>query len=308
MNTDVATRSSQPIIGLMFVLVGAFCFSSKAVIIKIAYGYGAEVSPITLMTLRMIMSLPFFVLAGYLYERGREQARLTRKDYLHLVVVGALGYYLAAYLDFLGLSYISASLERLVLLLYPTLVVLLSALFLRRPITRREVVALVVSYIGIVIVFAEEFTLAGADVVLGSALIFGSATAFAIYIIGSGQLMKRLGSMRFTSYAMSVACIATIIHFGVDFDGAIFKLPADVYGLSFLMAVVCTVIPAFLMNAGIHRIGASPAAIVSSIGPVMTIFLAYLFLGEQLTPIQFLGAVLVMVGVFAVTNKKGKTT
>ncbi|MFC1749885.1 DMT family transporter [Pseudomonadota bacterium] len=307
MNTDVATTRSIPIVGLMFVLVGAFTFSAKAVIIKLAYGYGAEVSPIVLMTLRMVMSLPFFLVAGYLFQRGANHAPLNRRDYVHLIGVGVLGYYLAAYLDFLGLSYISASLERLVLLLYPTLVVLMSALFFRRPITRREAVALLVSYVGIVIVFAEELSLAGADIILGSALVFGSATAFALYLVGSGELMKRMGAMRFTSYAMSIACIATIIHFGIDYDAAIYALPKEVYGLSLIMAVVCTVIPTFLMNAGIHRIGASPAAIVSSIGPVMTIFLAYLVLGEQLTFVQFIGAVLVMVGVFVVSNKKGKT-
>ncbi len=304
MNNQANHLHKQAFIGLLFVLAGSFAFSSKAVIIKVAYGYGAEISPIILMTLRMLFALPFYLLVIYWVQRNKTQMPLTKDDYIKLIGAGVIGFYLAAYLDFLGLSYISASLERLVLLLYPTLVVLLSALFLRRQITAREATALVVSYVGIVVVFFEELSLAGADVILGSAFIFGSATAFATYMIASGELMKRLGSTRFTAYAMSIACIATLVHFTIDFDVQIFSLPGDIYALGLIMAIVCTVIPTFLMNAGIHRIGASTAAIVSATGPVMTIFLAYLILEEVLTPIQFMGAALVMVGVFIVSQKK----
>ncbi len=306
MSIQANPSHKQAFIGLLFVLAGSFAFSSKAVIIKLAYGYGAHISPIMLMTLRMLFSLPFFILVAVWLQRNHHHTPLTCKDYIQLIAAAVIGFYLAAYLDFLGLSYISASLERLVLLLYPTLVVLLSALFLHRPITLREGIALIVSYLGVVIVFAEELSLAGANVILGSALIFGSATTFAVYMISSGQLMKRLGSTRFTAYSMSIACIATIIHFIADFDAHIFQLPMDVYGLGLFMAVVCTVIPTFLMNAGIHRIGASPASIISATGPVMTIFLAYLILDEQLTATQFIGALLVMIGVFIVSQKKGK--
>ena len=302
MNSKTIRADLQPFIGLLLVLAAAFAFSTKAVIIKIAYGYGAYISPIMLMSLRMLMSLPFFLLAIFILERNNNHAPLSRRDIAHLFGLGVVGFYLAAYLDFLGLSYISASLERLILLLYPTLVVLLSALFLGRAITGKEIVALVVSYLGIIIVFAEELTLADANVALGSALIFGSATAFAIYLTGSGMMVKRLGATRFTAYAMTIACLATLIHFGLDFDTEIISLPVEVYGLALLMAVVATVVPAFLMNAGIQRIGASPAAIISATGPIMTLFLAYFFLSEQLTPVQIAGAALVMVGVFVVSN------
>lgn len=287
----------------MLVIIAAFSYSAKAILIKLAYGYGAHITPLILMTLRMVLSLPFFLIAIVLLER-QQQTPLTRQDKIHLLGLGVIGFYLAAYLDFIGLSYISASLERLILMLYPTLVVLLSALFLRRAIRTPEVVALVLSYGGIIIVFARELILAGPDVILGAAFIFGSTTAFSVYLIGSGEMVKRLGSTRFTAYAMTIASIATLLHFGLQYDPAILHLPTPVYGLAVIMAVFSTVIPAFFMNAGIERIGAGPAAIISAVGPVITIFLAYLVLDEQLAPIQLLGATLVIAGAAVVSRAK----
>ncbi len=306
MNRETFNTEQRPLLGLMFVLIAAFSFSTKAIIIKIAYGYGAHITPLMLMALRMLMSLPFFIAAIIILERRNSYPPLSVSDIRHLIGLGVIGFYLAAYFDFLGLHYISASMERLILLLYPKLVVLLSAIFLGRSISHREVLSLVVSYLGIIIVFYEEFTLAGADVLLGSALILASATAFAIYLIGSGKMVVRLGAMRFTAYAMTIACIATLIHFGIEYDEVVMDLPIDIYGLALLMAIVSTVIPTFLMNAGIHHLGASTASIISALGPVMTIFHAYLLLDEKLTPIQFLGAGLVMIGVFIVSAHKKK--
>lgn len=309
--TITANRSDnraarRPLAGLILVLFAAFSFSAKAVIIKVAYGYGTQVTPIVLMALRMAMALPFFIVAIYIIERRNDHAPLSAGDKRRLVGLGVIGFYLAAYFDFLGLNYISASLERLILLLYPTFVVLLSAFFLRRAITAREAVSLIISYVGIVIVFYEELTIAGQNTLLGSAFILASAAAFAIYLFGSGEMVKRLGAMRFTAYAMTIACLATLIHFGIQYDDAVTQLPTEVYGLALLMAVLSTVIPTFLMNAGIHHLGASHAAIISALGPVMTIFLAYLILNEQLTPVQCLGAGLVVVGAFVVSNRAKK--
>ena len=304
MNTHVVSAERHTFTGLLFVLIAALTFSAKAVIIKIAYGYGSQISPIILLTLRMAMSLPFFLAALFILKRNSGHVPLSGKDRLHLIALGATGFYLSAYLDFVGLSYISASLERLILLLYPTLVVLLSALIFRRPITRKEAMALLISYVGVVIVFAEELSIAGSNIMLGSSLIFSSATAYALYIIGSGVMVKRIGAMRFTAYAMTIASLVTLLHFGLNFDAAILALPCEVYGLSLVMAIVSTVIPTFLMNAGIQRIGANPASIISSIGPVMTLLLAYLFLGEQLSFVQFVGTLLVMAGVFVISAKR----
>jgi drug/metabolite transporter (DMT)-like permease len=306
MSTPQIAIKQKPIIGLLFVLAAALGFSTKAIIIKLAYAYGSQITPIMLLALRMAMSLPFFLAAIIILQRDVARPALSNKDYLQLAGLGVIGFYLAAYFDFLGLFYISASLERLILLLYPTLVVILSAIFLRRPISTKEVLSLIVSYAGIIIVFYEELSLAGSNVILGSALVLASATAFAIYLMGSGQMVRRLGAMRFTAYAMSIACIATLIHFSVDYDAQVFQLPMEVYGLALLMAVVSTVIPAFFMNAGIHHLGASPAAIISAMGPIMTIFLAYLILDEQLTFIQIIGAGFMMAGVFIVSANKKK--
>ncbi|MCF6283296.1 MAG: DMT family transporter [Candidatus Polarisedimenticolaceae bacterium] len=297
-------RNNPPLFGLLCVITAAFAFSTKAVIIKLAYGYGAQITPINLMCLRMLMSLPFFLLVLFFLERKRGQKPLLRQDFIRLLGLGVVGFYFAAYLDFVGLSYISASLERLILLLYPTFVVLLSAIFLRRAIHLREGLALLVSYIGIVVVFYEALTLDGPNIMFGSLLILGSAIAFAIYLVGCGEMVKRLGSMRFTAYAMTIACLATLLHFGLSSNAVITGLPQQVYGLALLMAVVSTVIPTFLMNAGIHRLGASPAAIISAMGPVSTIFLAYLILDERLTTVQFLGAGLVMLGVLVISTKR----
>ena len=304
MKTNAVSAEHHSFTGLLFVLTAAFTFSAKAVIIKLAYSYGGQISPIILLTLRMVMALPFFLAALFILERNNSHAPLNSRDRLHLVALGVIGFYLASYLDFVGLSYISATLERLVLLLYPTLVVLLSALIFRRAITRKEAAALLISYIGIVIVFAEELTIAGANIMLGATFIFGSAMAYALYLIGSGVMVKRIGAMRFTAYAMTIACLMTLLHFSLNFDAAILTLPREVYGLGLIMAIVSTVIPTFLMNAGIQRIGANPASIISSMGPVMTLFLAYLFLGEQLSVVQSVGALLVITGVFVVSNRR----
>ncbi len=305
MTTQAISTEQRPMLGLLFVVTAALGFSAKAIIIKIAYGYGAHITPIMLLTLRMLFALPFFLFAIVVIERS-SPTRLTRRDAAHLIGLGVIGFYLASYFDFVGLSYISASLERLILLLYPTLVVLMSALFLKRAISTKEALSLVVSYIGIVIVFYEELSLAGSHVMLGSAFILASATAFAIYLMGSGEMVKRIGATRFTAYAMSIACLATLVHFGSGFDNTITQLPSAVYGLALLMAIFSTVIPTFLMNMGIKHIGASPASIISALGPIMTIFLAFLILDEQLTKIQTFGAALVMVGVFIVSGQKRK--
>jgi len=304
MNTITASAGRPPFTGLLFVLTAAFTFSAKAVIVKIAYGYGSHISPLILLTLRMVISLPFFLAALLVLQRNHSHVPLCGKDHLHLIALGATGFYLSAYLDFVGLSYVSATLERLILLLYPTLVILLSSIIFRRPITIKEATALLISYAGIVIVFAEELSISGSNIMLGASLVFGSSSAYALYIIGSGVMVKRIGAMRFTAYAMSVACLVTMVHFSLEFDSAIMDLPAPVYGLALLMAIVSTVIPTFLMNAGIQRIGANSASIISSMGPVMTLLLAYLFLDEQLSLIQLIGALLVMTGVYVTSTKR----
>lgn len=284
--------------GLVYVLLASFGYSTKAVLIKLGYAYGLHVTPVMLMTLRMGLALPFFIAILLIDNHRTEHPPLTARDLGAILFLGVAGYYLAVYLDFAGLAHINASLERLILLLYPTLVVLLSALVMRRPISRKEWLALLISYLGIVIVFFDEVSLAGAGLVTGSTLIFGSACAFALYLTGSGIMVQRLGAIRFSAMVLIVACCASLIHFAFEFDPQIFSLPPSLYALALLMALLSTVAPAVLMNIGIHRIGSGPAAIISSIGPVMTIVLAWWLLEEQLTLLQMAGALLVMWGAY----------
>ena len=206
-----------------------------------------------------------------------------------------------------GLQYITASLERLVLFVYPTLVLIISAIFLGKRITRVQMLAVLITYIGITLAFAENFRADQQDQTLwGALLIFGAALTYAIYLIGSGSLLPRLGTWRYTSMAMMAACAAVLIHHGIFHRWALFHFSAPVYQLSILMAVFATVLPAFMVSEGIRIIGASNAAIIGSVGPISTIVLAGIFLGESLTYLQWLGTFIVIGGVLLITLKKEK--
>jgi len=204
--------------------------------------------------------------------------------------------------------YISAGLERLILFLFPTLVVLITALIDRRMVCGREAIALMLSYGGIVLVFLNDPASGSPDKVLGAALVFGSALAFAVFMIGSGVMVGRIGSARWTAYTMTVACVATGAHFGLEHGAFLIDVPMDVYGLALVMAVVSTVIPAFLMNAGIRRIGSSQASIIASAGPVATLVFAYILLDETMTASQLTGSALVLGGVYVVSRSKHRRT
>jgi drug/metabolite transporter (DMT)-like permease len=220
-------------------------------------------------------------------------------------VLGFLGYYLSSLLDFEGLAYISAGLERLILYLYPTFVVLLTAGVYRKAINRHQGFALVLSYAGILLVYADQQMQSNASGLLtGSTFVASSAMTFAIFMVGSGVLIKRIGAMRFTAYSMTVACLVTGLHFIIKHGGYPLHLPASVYGLASIMAVFSTVLPSFLMNAGIQRIGARSASIISSAGPIGTLVLAFFLLEEALTVAQLAGTFLVLVGVYVVSRAK----
>jgi drug/metabolite transporter (DMT)-like permease len=279
-------------------------FSAKAVIVKLAYAYPVDAA--TLLALRMLFSAPFFLIMALWSARGAAAASLTRKDWLAVALLGFIGYYLASYLDFLGLQYISAGLERLILFLYPTVVVLLSAWLLKKPVHRRHIFALGLSYGGIALVFTEYLAFGenSVDLVLGGLLVFASGVVYSFYLIGTGEVIGKLGAARFTSYAMLVACAVALLQFLVAHDLSDLALPRQVYGLSLLMAVLSTVIPAWLMAEGIRRTGASHAAMVGSVGPIATLFLGYWVLNEPLSAIQLFGAALVLTGVMLISIRK----
>jgi drug/metabolite transporter (DMT)-like permease len=300
------------VIGYGLVLLGALGFSAKAIIIKLAYAAHAEVDAITLMALRMLFALPFFLLVAFWHNNKSPSLPLDKKQWGVIIVLGLMGYYIASYLDFLGLQYISAGLERVIIFLYPTFVVLFSALINRRRITARVSIALGLSYIGTMLVFIEHLSAASSGLVLGSGLILSSAIIFSWFVMGSGVMTQRIGSARFTAYTMTVASVATLVHFAFQHGFLLTQLPSfpyhewgRVYRLALIMAVFSTVLPAFFMNAGIRRIGAGSASIISTIGPVATLILAYLLLGEVITPIQVGGTFFVLAGAYVVSQSKG---
>ena len=288
-------------VGIVLVFLAAVGFSIKAVLIKVAYGFGVDAT--TLLALRMLFSAPFFVAMAIWQGRVSAPVETTPRDWLHLMVLGFTGYYLASWLDFLGLQYIAAGLERLVLFLYPTFVVLLSAWLLRERIRRHHVFALALSYTGIGLVFVEQVRATGAhgDVALGGALVFASAVVYSFYLIGSSRVIHRFGAVRFTAWAMLTASVVAIGQFAATHPLSALDLPMPVYGLSLTMAIFATVLPAVFMSEGLRRIGANQAALVGSIGPVVTLVLGAIFLGEPLGWMQVLGSALVLAGVMLVS-------
>jgi drug/metabolite transporter (DMT)-like permease len=293
----------QALIGTLFILIGAIGFSAKSVLIKLAYAHSAQIDAITLMALRMLMAFPFF-LAVALWGSKRPDKTHSREEWIGLLILGTLGYYLASLLDFQGLQYIPAGLERLILFLYPTLVVFLAAILYRKPVGPQQRWALLLSYAGIALVFGATPHALSSENVLGSLLVFGSAVAFAVYLTGSGHLIPRFGSRRFTAYSMSVACVVTLLHFLATKPIEQLTPSTEIFGLALALALISTVAPAFLMSAGIRRIGASNAAIIGTAGPVSTLILAYLVLDESLGPSEIIGSFMVLAGVVIVSLNK----
>ena len=280
--------------GLALAVGGAVAFSGKAIIIKLAYRHGVDA--VTLLMLRMLMALPMFVALAWWAGRGRPA--LTGRDWRVVGALGFSGYYLASFLDFAGLQYISASLERLILYLNPTLVLLLGWLLFKRRVSRRQVLALSISYVGILVVFGHEVRLEGQAVVLGSSLVFASALSYALYLLYSGREVGRLGALRLTGLASTVACLLCIGQFLLLRPwGVVLDLAPEVWVLSALNATLCTVAPVLMVMMAIERVGPAVTSQVGMVGPVSTLMLGVLLLGEPLTPWVVAGTVLVLAGV-----------
>ncbi|MCU6435766.1 DMT family transporter [Undibacterium sp. Jales W-56] len=290
----------QYLIGLSIAITGAVLFSTKAIVAKLIYRY--HVDAVTLITFRMLFSLPVF--AAIAIWQAHKGGALTVADRWRLVGLGLVGYYLSSFLDFLGLQYITAGLERLILFLTPSFVLLISVFFLQRKVSRIEWAALGVSYLGIVLVFLHDLQFGGADVMLGAALVLGAAISYALYLIQSGQLVMRLGTLRLVSYAMCVSSVACIGQFFVLRPTSMLVQPAAVYWLSLVNAIFCTVLPVFLTMIAVQRIGAPTASQAGMIGPVSTLFLGAFFLNEPITGWQLAGTVLVIGGMYLLSRKK----
>lgn len=281
--------------GFVLASLGAVAFSGKAIIVKLAYRHGVDA--VTLIMLRMLFALPLFVALALWAGRGKPA--LTRRDWMVVFGLGFSGYYLASFLDFAGLAYISASFERLILYLNPTLVLLLSWLLFKRRVTGRQLLALAISYAGVLLVFGQELHLQGPDVLLGAALVFGSALSYACYLLFSGEEVQRLGSLRLTGLATSVACLLCIGQFFILRPAAsAFAVAPEVLWLSVLNATACTFAPVLMVMMAIERLGASLAAQTGMIGPMSTLLMGVLILGEPFTPWVAAGTVLVLCGVW----------
>ena len=292
------TPASKFSSGLLLAAAGSIAFSGTAIIVKLAYRHGVDA--ITLVMLRMLFALPFFIAMAW--WAGRHQAPLTRNDWLGVLGLGFSGYYLSSFLDFLGLQYISASFERLILYLNPTLVLVLGWVLYKRKITYRQGMAMAVSYSGVLLVFGHEVSLVGDNIALGSILVFGSAITYAIYLTYSGQLVQRLGSLRLAGLATTVACFFCILQFVLLKPVAALNVVPEVIWLSMLNATVCTVLPVLLIMMAIERIGPGLTSQIGMIGPLSTLTMGAFFLNETFNLWILMGTVLVLGGVFWVTK------
>jgi drug/metabolite transporter (DMT)-like permease len=291
-------------IAAFLAISGIVMFSAKAIMVKLSYRFDADV--LTVLLLRMVFALPFYLVIAYRSSKNQEGYRMTKRDFISLLALGFIGYYAASYFDFLGLKYISASLERLILFVYPTLVILITWIALQKRPTRIQVFAIILTYGGILLAFADDLEMSGNGMWKGVIFIFLSAFTYAIYLVGSGSMIPRIGPVRFTSYAMIISCILVIIHYSIMNTTEVLHQPWQIYALGFAMAVISTVIPSFLISEAIKRIGASNFAIYGSLGPISTIILAIIFLGERLDFYQIVGTVVVIFGVSIINLKKSQ--
>ena len=301
--------NSPMALGLAMGMLGAIGFSGKAIIVKLAYRHGVDT--VTLLMLRMLLALPFFMAMVWWtqHRKGSVPVRLSVREWLGVVWLGFCGYYLASLLDFAGLQYVSASLERLILYLYPTLVLLLGILLYGKRASRHQWIGMAVSYVGVVAVFAHEVRLTGADVGLGAALVFGSAVSYALYLSYSGELVRRLGALRLVGLASCVACVLCVGQFVLLRPmSVVAELGAEVWWLSVLNASLCTVLPVVLVMLSIERIGSALASQAGMVGPMSTLVMAALVLDEPLSPWLLLGTALVMSGVFICSRGQDRSS
>lgn len=287
-------------LGLVLASAGAIAFSGKAIIVKLSYRYGVDA--VTVIMYRMLFALPLFLTLSWWSSRGR--AKLTARDWRTLIGLGFLGYYLASFLDFAGLQYITANLERLILYLNPTVVLLLGMVLFRTPVSRGQWAALAVSYVGVLLVFGHDVAIGVDNILLGGVLVFGSAVAYAIYLAFSGEAVKRMGALRITGVATSVACVLCIAQFFVLRPVSEMNVAPQVIWLAILNATLCTFLPVLMVMLAIERVGAGVTAQVGMIGPLSTIAMSILLLDEPFTAWMAGGTLMVLVGIWLLTRLK----
>jgi drug/metabolite transporter (DMT)-like permease len=297
---DPAARRARKV-GFTLAAVGAVLFSAKAILAKFQYRYGIDA--LDVLALRMLMSLPLFVILGIHESRRPGRTPMSRRDFGLILILGVLGYYLSSLFDFWGLEYVPVSLERLILFLNPTFVLLIGVFAFGRKVARKEWIALAVSYAGVALVFVENLRVQGEHVLFGSGLVLLAALSYALYLAMSGQLIQRIGSLRLVAYAMCVSTAATVIHYLLLRDPMhLLQLPAQVYWLALVNAIFCTFLPVTFTMGAVARLGAGSAAQMSVIGPVSLVFLGAWLLGEPITAVQLIGTAVVLSGVLLLTR------
>lgn len=295
-------EANNALFGVMCVLLATLGLSLKAILIKLVYDAEPTIDAVSILTLRFLLAVPFFILLLGFTGRAVQAERITLAQVKVLALLGVVGFYLPAILDFTALAYIPAGLERLILFLYPTFVVIFSLFVRPGEITLSKIAALFVSYVGIVVVFIGQAPHLDSDMVLGAAMVFAAAVVFAGYSVLSVKQIQRHGAIRFTGYAMVTATLTSVVH-GFATDGVgIFAHGEKVYVLVFIMAIFSTVLPLLLMAEGVKRIGASSTSIISTSGPPVTLVMAFFVLGESLGLLQAIGSVFILVGVYLVSR------
>ncbi|MEY3951740.1 MAG: hypothetical protein RL320_542 [Pseudomonadota bacterium] len=288
--------------GVLLGALGAVLFSHKAIVIKLSYLYSA--SPEVLLALRMLLAFPFFMLTLRWFERT-PAPRMSAQDWLQVAFLGAVGYYAASYLDFLGLQTISVGLGRVILYLNPAIVLILSALFLGKRISRSQFAAMLVAYLGVVLVFWHDVSLSGDGLLIGAVFTLGSAFSYALYLVMAGEMVQRMGSIRLVTYASTASAICCLIQALLVEPSALFSQPWQVYGLSLVNATLCTVAPMVAVMMSIDRVGSTAAAQAGAVGPVATLFLGWLILSEPISSLQLLGTAVVIAGIWMLMKLSG---
>jgi drug/metabolite transporter (DMT)-like permease len=299
--------ATHPAAGFLLAFIGALLFSTKAIMVKLAFA-GTKIDALSLLTVRMICSLPFYAAALFWIHKEAGHKPISSKKWGLVVLLGLFGYYLSSLFDFMGLQYISAGLERLILFLYPTFSLLINAFVFKQKLQRNQLIALALTYAGIVVAYIGELRMdaGNPNFYLGSALVFLCAITYSIYISGSGRIIPVIGANKFTSYAMLAATAGIFIHFLIRGNYSVLHQAPAVWAYGPALGIIATVIPSYLVSAGMKKIGSSNVAIISSIGPVSTIVQAHYFLGEQIFPAQVIGTGLVLAGILLLSTGQQK--
>ena len=287
--------------GFLITILGAVFFSTKAIFVKLAF-HATGIDAVTLLTLRMLFSLPFYLVAAWLGSKKESAISLEKKQWFFLILLGIFGYYLSSLFDFIGLQYVSAGLERLILFLYPTFSVLINTYLYKSKLNSMQLIALVLTYMGIGIAYLGEMKIdtSNPNFYFGSFMIFLCAITYSFYLVGTGRMIPKVGVTRYTAYAMLAATVGIFIHFMVSKKVEDIPFTHTLIGYSIALALIATVLPSFMMSTGMKMIGSNNVSIITSIGPVSTIIQAHFFLAEHITIYQIIGTMLVIIGVLLI--------